>query len=306
MQNTKKNWQGYLFLLLAQLMVGICIVGSKALLMTMPAVFILFIRFSIGFLFLLFTHLAISKEKFQPLKKLSQKDWGIIFAQALCAGALFNILLLWGLDYTTASVAGIITSMLPAIVVVFSILLLKEKVTLYTVLCISFAVIGLMVINAHSLHIDNTQQIYGGFIILLSLLPEAAYYIMAKKHKNKLPIFLVSALMNIINVPIFLLGLFIIHHNSVTLQVLGHEWLLLFIVGMTSALFYVFWFLGCQQVQGSNAGLTTAFMPIATLTIAYLFLHEKVTVLQFLGMVLVILSIFLNVLKPKKNIFTKL
>ncbi|WP_264770462.1 DMT family transporter, partial [Coxiella burnetii] len=61
-----------------------------------------------------------------------------------------------------------------------------------------------------------------------------------------------------------------------------------------SALFYVFWFSGCNHVSSSSAGLITAFMPIATLIIAYLFLGERITVFQLLGLGLVILSIVFN------------
>ncbi|WP_280123504.1 hypothetical protein [Coxiella endosymbiont of Ornithodoros amblus] len=39
--------------------------------------------------------------------------------QALFAGAFFNILLLLGLKYTNVNASGIITSTLPAIVVIF-------------------------------------------------------------------------------------------------------------------------------------------------------------------------------------------
>jgi len=65
-------------------------------------------------------------------------------------------------------------------------------------------------------------------------------------------------------------------------------------VGMASALFYVFWFYGCQHVKGSIAGLFTAFMPIATLCIAWLLLGEAITAVQALGMLMVIMSILFN------------
>ena len=46
---------------------------------------------------------------------------------------------------------------------------------------------------------------------------------------------------------------------------------------------------------GTAAGLSTAFTPIATLLVAWIFLHETISMLQLAGMILVILSIVVNV-----------
>lgn len=69
---------------------------------------------------------------------------------------------------------------------------------------------------------------------------------------------------------------------------------LLFITGISSGLFYVFWFWGCKQVKGSVAGLFTAFMPVTTLLVAWFALGESITVLQTLGMILVMASVVFN------------
>ncbi len=296
MKLDSKHVLGYTFLLLAQLMVGISIVSAKSLLENIPAITLLAIRFTLAFLFLMGFHFVSSKETIAPLKNLSRRDWFFIIAQALCAGAFFNIFLLLGLHYTSASVAGIIMSALPAIIVIFSILFLKESITFSTMLCIGFAVLGLVVINASHLSGQASQNLLGDLLILISLIPEAAYYVLSKYHGNKLPIFLVSALMNGINIPVFLLIL-LFQHSSISLQMLWSHLLLLFVIGASSALFYVFWISGSKHIHGSSAGLTTAFMPIGTLFIAWVFLSEKISILQLVGMLFVILSIVMNAAK---------
>jgi len=288
----KNNYEGYIFLLLAQFMVGVSIVGFKVLLQSTPEVIILITRFTIGFLFLLVLH-WIFKGKFSTLKSLTRTDWLFIIAEALCAGALFNILLLSGLHYTSASVAGIITSALPAIVAIFSIVFLKEHMTLSIGLCIVFAILGLMIINIYSLHFDSANQIIGDILILLALLPEATYYILTKFHPNKLPVLLVSALITGINIPIFLFLALFQHHTFYSVISMA-QILLLLMVGISSALFFAFWFLGCKKIRGTAAGLTATFMPITTLALSYLFLNETLSILQSFGMLLVILSIVFN------------
>ncbi|HAT6335778.1 TPA: EamA family transporter, partial [Legionella pneumophila] len=48
---------------------------------------------------------------------------------------------------------------------------------------------------------------------------------------------------------------------------------------------------GCQTVDGVMASLSTAVMPLATVTIAWIFLGEQLTIGQIIGMGMVILSI---------------
>ena len=76
-----------------------------------------------------------------------------------------------------------------------------------------------------------------------------------------------------------------------TLSVDSISWLILFVLGLSSGLFYVFWFIGSQWVDGILASLSTAVMPVATVIIAWILLGEHLTELQSAGMGLVILSI---------------
>jgi drug/metabolite transporter (DMT)-like permease len=70
-----------------------------------------------------------------------------------------------------------------------------------------------------------------------------------------------------------------------------HAYFILFLVSISSALFYLFWFLGCNQVSAGTAGLVTAAMPISTLLLSFLFLGEHITPVQGIGTLLILLSI---------------
>lgn len=289
-----------LLLALAQCMVGVNIVGSKWLLAHQHTpVFILLIRFIVATVLLLIADPIWRRCRVAPprlkLRELNRRDWLFIIAQALCAGVFFNILLLWGLHYTNAGAAGIITSALPAIIVVLSILLLKERLTLLRGACILFAVLGLIVINARNISAGGGHSFAGDFIILLSLVPEALYYVLLKIHVPNLPILLMAALLNGINLPILLV--WVILHGGVTSELLHISLdgvLILVSIGIASGLFCIFWLFGSRQVSSSTAGLMTAVMPIATLTMAWVLLSEHIGLFQLLGMVLVVISIVVN------------
>lgn len=292
--NPKTHRYGIFFLLLTQTMVGLNIVSAKILLSSIPILVILTIRFSLASLILLPLH-WFTLDATKPIKahfsNLSRKDFYFILAQALSAGVLFNCLMLLGLNYTDANVAGIITSALPSIIALMSWLALGERISAKKGLCIGLATLGLMVISYEKFAQvgPGHHSFLGDALVLLSLIPEAVYYVLSKRHPNKQPIFLISALLNGVNAIILLPSLFLVPWDPAS--IVWTHWFILLILGLTSGLFYVFWFLGCQRVDGVMASLSTAVMPIATVLLAWPILHEHLSTLQAIGMGLVIFSI---------------
>lgn len=284
---------GMIFLILAQTMVGVNIVASKLLLSSIPILIILEIRFALATLILFPLHWLTPDKNIlvkEHFSKLTRKDWYFLIAQALTAGVLFNCLMLLGLHYTDANVAGIITSALPAIIAIMSGIILKEKISAKKSMCIIFATSGLLVIALDKLHhIGAGHSFLGDAIVLLSLIPEAIYYVLFKLHTNRLPIFLTSSLLNGINALLLLPVIFFIPWQPANIPVM--DWFILYTLGLTSGLFYVFWFFGCKHVDGIMASLSTAVMPVATVIIAWLLLGEHLTILQSAGMGLVLISI---------------
>lgn len=286
-------FQGMLFLILAQIMVGVNIVFSKYVLSSIPILFILTLRFTLASIILLPLHWLRSARKLPVssyFSQLERRDWFFIFAQVLSAGVLFNFLILWGLHYTDANVAGIITSALPAIIAIMSWIILGEKISGKKTICVGFATLGLVVIACDKLSgLKVSHSFLGDALVLASLLPEATYYILSKMHINSLPVFLISSLLNGINAVILLFFLSFSAWNSLNIHAL--DWLILIVLGLSSGLFYVFWYFGCQKVDGVMASLSTAVMPLATVIIAWMLLGERLTIGQTVGMGMVILSI---------------
>lgn len=285
--------KGLLLLISAQVMVGLNIVAAKMILPSITMTHLLALRFLTAAVLLYLLHICTPAGRQKTtfyLKQLHQKDWLYLVLQALFAGVLFNCLMLWGLSKTDANVAGIITSVLPTVIAIFSWLILKEPLTQRSLFAILLACSGLAVMASSQLtHLSSSHSFFGDAIVLLSLFPEAAYYVVCKMHRIQLPIFLMSAIINAINGLIIALIAVFVHQQSThfDLSVI----LVLLILGTTSGLFYVFWYYGCQTVEGMLASLTTAVMPLASVFLAWLFLGEGLTLTQVAGMGLVIGSI---------------
>jgi drug/metabolite transporter (DMT)-like permease len=284
--------RGMLFLILAQVMVGVNIVFSKYILSSMPMLVILTLRFALAALILLPLHWLTPARKlpiYAYFSKLTLRDWCFIMAQALCAGVLFNFLILSGLRYTDANVAGIITSALPAIIALMSWVILGEKISGKKAICVCFATAGLIVIACDKLKgITVSHSFLGDMFVLLSLIPEATYYILSKIHTNTLPVFLISSLLNAFNA-VILFCCIGFTWEPLTIHLM--DGIILIILGLSSGLFYVFWYFGCQKVDGVMASLSTAVMPLATVIFAWMLLREQLTLGQAIGMGMVIFSI---------------
>ncbi len=274
---------------------GINITGSKFLVSNLSIIALLEIRFIVGSIVLLACIPFIKKTnnaQSNSIASLSKKDWLVLIAQALCAGMLFNLLMLSGIQFTSASMAGLITSTLPAMIIVLSFIIFRQRITRFKALCILFATIGLIAINGSSLsnHDFSALSIIGDVIIFLAMIPEALYYVISKFKNTQLPAVKSAFLMNLINAIAMIPLLFFANwHELLSLSI--NAYFVLFLVSIASALFYLFWFLGCDQVSASTAGLVTAAMPISTLALSFVFLGEHITLVQGIGTLLILLSI---------------
>jgi len=294
MTKSKTNFlQGMLFLIFAQILVGVNIVSSKSVLSSISVLFLISVRFTLAAIILLPLHWLTPAKKL-PISyyfsQLKRRDWLFILAQALTAGMFFNFLILWGLNYTDANVAGIITSALPAIIAVMSWIILGEKISGKKTICVGFATLGLVIIACDKVIGSKVNHSFlGDALVLASLLPEATYYILTKMHVNSLPVFLISSLLNAINAFILLICLAFNPFDASNIPVL--DWGILLMQGFLTGFFYVFWYFGCQKVDGVMASLSTAVMPLATVLLAWMFLGEQLTLAQGIGMGMVLLSI---------------
>jgi len=292
-QTNNKTRQGIACLITAQIMVGINIVFAKLLIASVSLPLLLGTRFMLASLMLFPMHWLTKDRKIslqQHFSKLNTKDYIYLIAQALCAGSLFNFFMFFGLQFTDANLAGIITSALPAIIALMAWIILGEKFSAKKLVCVLFATLGLAIIAGDKIQGPGMiHSFFGDFVIFVALFPEALYYILCKLRPNKLPVFLASSLINAINSLVFLGVLLLVPFHASGIPV--HTWIILILSALSTGLFYVFWFYGSQHVDSMMASLSTAIMPVVTVLFAWLILNEDLSIIECAGMMLVIFSI---------------
>ena len=283
-------------------MAAINITSSKYLISFVSMPFILSFRFLFAsiILFVLLLFGKNFKQQFMSLKCITKKQWVMLILQSLCAGIIFNIFLLFGIRYTNPSIAGIITSAIPAMIICLAYFILKEKPSRTKIFCVAFATLGLLIINVTTLHINQNVLLtsLGIALLMLSLIPESLYYVLSKAYSLALSTLMIAFLINLINLVASIPFLI-----SISLKDIGNLpilfWYIISISGAASGLFYVFWLKGVTHIDSSTSGLLTTTMPIFTLLLSFLFFGSWISLGQSIGMFLILISIIFSNQKVK-------
>lgn len=302
---TKKEYAiGYAELTLAQCCVGINVISGKFLIAFFPIFLLLAIRFAIGFIGML----AIARLKkiqyvniYRNFVSLTSKDKFLLFLQAICGGFLFNVLILYGMKTTSATSAGIISSITPIMIFILAAVLLHEKINFQKGLAIVIVMIGLVVLNTGKASDSMEGALIGNCLVLLAVIPEALFTILSKSVGKKITEMEAVILVNLFNLILFIpfaaFSLLNFHSTNMSMGV----YIQLMVYGISGGiLFFLLWYRGLTKINANTAALFTGVMPVSTTVLAFMFLNEPISSSDIIGMLLVIVAIFVGC---KKHFF---
>jgi len=288
----KKKFEAMIYLAIAQSLIAMNIVSAKYALTYIPGQLYVTLRYSFAFLFSMLLFLGQSN-KVIPSKQTIKLSFPILFIQAISGGILFNIPMTSGLKYTDASVAGIITSLLPIITILISWLFFKSKLSKNSVLAITVSFIGLLCVSGQGMLQQNVKHnIYGDFLVFLAIIPEAFYCIFSHRFKPNVSLQFNACITFGINTFLFLIYLYF---QLDTIPAIPTPILLLLVFqGFSLSMYYLIWLKGCHKANETLISISAAFMPITTLGLGVLFLHEHLTMLQLAGITLILGTILFH------------
>ncbi len=303
---TKKDYAiGYTELALAQCCVGLNVISGKYLISFFPIFILLAIRFAIGCAGMM----AIARFKgigflntYHNFTVLSSKDKLLLFFQAACGGFLFNVFILYGMKTTTATDAGIISSITPIMIFILAAIFLREKITSQKLLAIVIVVVGLVVLNMGNTSASMEGALIGNLLVLLAVIPEALFTILSKSVGKKISEMEAVILVNLFNfilfVPFALFSFKDFHPTHIETGIYAQ----LLLYGITGGImFFLLWYRGLTKINANTAALFTGVMPVSTTLLAFIFLNEPITNSAIVGMVLVIIAIFVGCKKTSAH-----
>ncbi|MCW6089606.1 DMT family transporter [Clostridium sporogenes] len=209
------------------------------------------------------------------------------------------ILLFQAYKYTTISNATICYYFAPVLVMILSPLILKEPLSVLKVLCIVAALVGLACIAGVSKKASAND-----FVGILYGLGSAVLYATV--------IFLNKCLKDIkgIESSIVQLGVSAISLIAYVLMSEGFKLdemtvtpiVLLFIVGVIhTGVVYLLYFSSMRELSAQSVAALSYIDPVVAILLASIFLHEKMTIVQIIGGILILGTTFFNEIYAQKK-----
>ncbi len=276
---------------LAMCIVGSSVVAGKLIVQGFPLFLASELRFLVATIILVPILLLV-----EGVPLLQKKDYLYLFLQALSGVFLFNICMLYGLTRTTATEAGLITSLVPACTGVLSFFLLREKLTKNAVIGICIAMMGVMTINASGL-LDITETTFlsmaGNLLVFSAIICESLFIIFGKFISQRVSALAISTIVSCFGTVLFLpFALYEsrqFRYEKVTLA----EWGLILYLGIVvTVIAFILMHIGIVKVSAHMAGILTGFMPISSISLSSLLLGEDISSVQLVGCALFIVALY--------------
>jgi drug/metabolite transporter (DMT)-like permease len=276
---------------LAMAIVGSSVVFGKLIISSFPVFLASELRFIVATT--IFVPLLLIKEKRMP--SIKRKDFLLLFLQALAGVFLFNVFMLYGLKLTSAIEAGIITSMLPAVVGLVSFVFLREKLTMRKGLAIAFAVLGVLLMNLVGGKLGSIHSLLGNLFIFLAVLGEAFFITLGKRASNRLSALTISTMMSIFGLFMFLpFAIYEMKEFNFS-SVESGDWMNIVYFGLVvTVLAFLLMYQGLSKVPASSAGILTSVLPFSSVFLSVLILKEELLWTHLVGMVFVLFAIIFS------------
>jgi drug/metabolite transporter (DMT)-like permease len=272
------------------LIVGTSVVASKVIVETMPIYTASALRFLLAAALLL-----VICARSGGIPRVPPRVHLILALQAAAGLVMFNVLLLLGLDMTTAIASGIITSTTPAVIALLSIPL-GDRLRPAGWLGVTLAVLGIVIVNALGSGGPGTgsRPLLGAALVFLAVVGEALYAVLGKVATASVKPIPMATLMTVYGFVLFLplaaSDIGDLRPADVPLRGWGA---IAYLAVIVTVIAFILWFHGLQHVPASTAGAFTGLMPVGTILATALFLDEPVRWLHLAGMAVAIAGIVL-------------
>lgn len=284
----------YLCLGLSMCMVGSNIGIGKLIVTELPVFLFAAMRFLIASIVLL-------PGMFRPSFRqgLDMPAWRGLFLQSFFGCFLFSLLMLYGVIYTTATSAGIITSALPSLIALLAWLWLRERLSRHAIVAVVFAAVGIAVLNLQDAGLSGKSNVLGNLLVLGAVLAEALFAVFSRRLSLTVHPWSMAFGVNIV-------GFFLFAPLAVV-QAMNFAWAgpgwelwgwVVFYSLTASVLSFLLWYRGVSQVPANIAGLFTGLMPLSAALVGFLVLGEFLSFGHLVGMGMVIMAILLGAKRP--------
>ncbi|MBP7748538.1 MAG: DMT family transporter [Aliarcobacter sp.] len=225
----------------------------------------------------------------------SKKDIKYIFLLALFEPCLYFIFESKSLQYTTASQAGMITSLMPIITAMAAGYFLKEIISKQIIFGSFIAMSGAIWLSLQGTSsIDAPNPLLGNFLELLAMICGAGYTITARYLSDKYSALFITAIQVFIGA-IFFTPLFLYEYFTIDMNITIKSFLWIAYLGIVVTLAgYGLYNYALTKIEASKAAMFVYLIPVFTLILAYFILNEKLSIFEFIACFVILFGVFIS------------
>jgi drug/metabolite transporter (DMT)-like permease len=287
-----KKLKGPVYLFLAFTLAGTSVISARVVTGTLGMFAIAAVSLFFALLFLL--PLCLRRVS-RAIGTLFLRDYLHLAAQALFGIFFFRVCLLYGLLYTSAGEAGLLTGATPAFTALLAMVVLKEPTGLRKLAGILGTVAGILLIQGLLTEGLSAQHMTGNLLVLAAAACEAVFNILSRvmstgrePEKQMNPIVqttLVTAIAFFLCLPPALMEPTL--KNLASLELV--EWLALIWYGViVTAVAFICWYAGIKRCGAMTAAAFSGMMPFTSMLLSVFLLGERSGWPQWTGGALVI------------------
>ncbi|GEO79103.1 DMT family transporter [Companilactobacillus mindensis] len=199
-----------------------------------------------------------------------------------------------GTGLSNAQTGSVITSTIPAFMIIFGWLILKEPLDKVKIFSVIIAILGVVMIVG--LKMSGTNVILGIVLLILTAITWALMSVLIKKVKtySSLQITIMSTVVAVVCLTPFILS----DMSSLTsINFFDPKVILslLYIGGVSTAIAYVMWNKGLKVISASSSGLFYLIQPIVGSFLGWLLLGEQISIGFIIGSAMILASVWISV-----------
>ncbi len=283
------SYIGILSLIFAMFIWASSFIALKAAMNDLGPFTVIFFRMIIASLCFLYFIKGFLKYDF------SKRDIKFILLLALLEPCLYFIFESKALQYTTASQAGMITSLMPILTAMIAGYFLKEIITKKMIIGSLIAMSGAIWLSLQGTSsIEAPNPLLGNFLEFLAMLCAAGYTTVARYLSDKYSALFVTAIQVFIGA-IFFTPLFLYEYLNTGLNMTMESFLWVLYLGVVVTLAgYGLYNYALTKIEASKASIFIYLIPIFTLILAYFILNEQLSALEFTACFIILFGVFIS------------
>lgn len=283
----------YFLMTLTSLFWGGAFIAGKIGVMEFPPLSLTFFRFLIATIIVFPLMIVFEKKEW----KLKKQDLPNIIVLGLIGILGYHALFFTALKHTTAIDSSMIVATSPLVTFLLASIILREKLGIKRLGAIGLALLGVLVTvtNGEIQALKNMSINIGNIIMFGAVLCQATYSVLSKKVMERYSPMIITAYS-------FLVGLislipFVIADNPATYlnNVTWKGWLsVLYMAIFASAIAFLFQQTSIKKIGAIKTMSFINLVPVFSIILSALILKEKITLIKFFSMLLIIVGVYLN------------